>query len=100
MPVDDPHFSASVERDGTAAIIAVAGPVDLYAAPELKALLAVELADHRGRVVLDLSETTFVDSTGLAVLVAGHRRAERLGLVELLEDPSRAEDATRADRKG
>ena len=28
------------------------------------------------------------------------RRAERLGLTGLLDDPSRAEDATRADRKG
>ena len=28
------------------------------------------------------------------------RRAERLGLDHLLEDPSRSEDASRADRKG
>ncbi|MCW2608672.1 MAG: GTPase obg, partial [Frankiales bacterium] len=28
------------------------------------------------------------------------RRAERLGLDHLLDDPSRAEDASRADRKG
>jgi anti-sigma B factor antagonist len=88
VPVDDPEFSASVEHDGTVAFVAVSGPVDLYAAPELKALLAVQLADHRGRLVLDLTATTFVDSTGLAVLVAGHRRAERLGgrLVVVFDD--------------
>jgi anti-sigma B factor antagonist len=56
VPVDDPEFSASVVRDGSAPII-----------------------EHGGRVVLDLTATTFVDSTGLAVLVAAHRRAERLG---------------------
>jgi anti-sigma B factor antagonist len=79
VPVDDPQFSASVVYSGRASVVAVEGPMDLYAAPELKAMLAVQLADHAGRLVLDLTATTFVDSTGLAVLVAAHRRAERLG---------------------
>lgn len=50
----------------------VAGELDLLTAPELNAAL------HRARadVLLDLRDVTFVDSTGLAVLVA-HRRARR-----------------------
>jgi anti-sigma B factor antagonist len=64
---------------GAAAVIAVEGPVDLYAAPELKLLLGHALDEHDGRVVLDLTATAFVDATGLAALVAAHRRAQRLG---------------------
>ncbi len=51
----------------------VAGELDLLTAPELNAALA----EAPGDVVLDLRGVTFVDSAGLAVLVA-HRRARRV----------------------
>ena len=56
---------------------------------------AGELVDGGGEVVLDLCELTFCDSTGLAVLVRLHKRAEAAGgtLVLRVAGPARAQPA-------
>ena len=55
-------------------VISLAGEVDLYTAPEFKQQL-LEVIDQGGRdVVVDLSDTTFIDSTTLGVLVGGVKR--------------------------
>ena len=59
-------------------LLAVSGVVDLFAAPELKDR-ALALLDERGReLVLDLSQATYIDSTGLGVLLSAAKRAELL----------------------
>ena len=64
----------SEELDGDRAVIALRGEVDLYTAPEFKQQL-LEVIDQGGRdVVVDLSNTTFIDSTTLGVLVGGVKR--------------------------
>jgi anti-sigma B factor antagonist len=68
----------SVQSDGTAHVVRVAGELDL----ESRGGLA-ELLDGLGKppqiVVLDFSELTFVDSTGLKTLLDEHRRAREEG---------------------
>ena len=55
-------------------VISLAGEVDLYTAPEFKQQL-LEVIDQGGRdVVVDLTNTTFIDSTTLGVLVGGVKR--------------------------
>jgi anti-sigma B factor antagonist len=55
-------------------VISLSGEVDLYTAPEFKQQL-LEVIDQGGRdVVVDLSDTTFIDSTTLGVLVGGVKR--------------------------
>ena len=58
--------------DGTY-VVSVAGELDLYTAPVLEEALELN-GDASGRVVVDLSECTFLDSTGLAILVRADRR--------------------------
>jgi anti-sigma B factor antagonist len=71
-------------RDG-AYVIALAGEVDLYTAPELKQQLLEVIDEGAKDVIVDLSETTFIDSTTLGVLVGGVKRLRpnggRLSLV-------------------
>jgi anti-sigma B factor antagonist len=55
-------------------VIALAGEVDLYTAPEFKQELLDVIAKGAKHVVIDLSETTFIDSTTLGVLVGGVKR--------------------------
>jgi anti-sigma B factor antagonist len=51
-------------------VVAVAGEVDLYSAPDLFSALR-ELADGGAQhVVVDVTGTSFIDSTGLGVLIA------------------------------
>ena len=55
-------------------VISLAGEVDLYTAPEFKQQL-LEVIDQGGKeVVVDLTDTTFIDSTTLGVLVGGVKR--------------------------
>ena len=61
----------------------IAGELDLLTAPELNAALDEVTAD----VVLDLRGVTFVDSTGLAVLVAQRRARRARGAVLRIERP-------------
>jgi anti-sigma B factor antagonist len=56
-------------------VIRVHGDLDAFAAPELKMQLFAALDTGFDRVVLEMSECDFVDSTGLGVLVAGLKRA-------------------------
>jgi anti-sigma B factor antagonist len=67
----------TTERQGVPVVWA-AGEVDVSTAPRLREHLTTLPVDAR-RVVVDLSEVTFLDSTGLGVLVAGWKRCQESG---------------------
>jgi anti-sigma B factor antagonist len=72
-----PGFSLSSEQLGDerdVVAVAVAGEIDLFTAPELKAALTEAVENGRTRIVVDLSETTFLDSTALGVLIGAVKR--------------------------
>ena len=69
------NFEIKTEQlDGNAYVIALAGEVDLYTAPEFKQQLLDVIAQGAKEVVVDFSDTTFIDSTTLGVLVGGVKR--------------------------
>ncbi len=55
-------------------VISLAGEVDLYTAPEFKQQLLEVIGQGGKDVVVDFSDTTFIDSTTLGVLVGGVKR--------------------------
>lgn len=59
------------------AVVRLAGEIDLSNASRLQDQLSVLV--ERGHVVVDLSEVTFIDSTGLSAFIVGHRRATAAG---------------------
>ncbi len=68
-------FDISSERPSEGVVvIALSGEVDLYTAPEFKQQLIDAVAEGARHVVVDLTGTTFIDSTTLGVLVGGVRR--------------------------
>lgn len=72
------------ERDARAGVVSVAGELDLASAPQLKWTLLDAFEEGRKEIVLDLSQTTFMDSTALGVLVGVARSlsaGERLAIV-------------------
>jgi anti-anti-sigma factor len=63
-----------VDVDGDSSVLRLAGELDLYNADELRAGLDEAIACSRGRVVVDLSEVEFLDSTALGVLIEARSR--------------------------
>ena len=55
-------------------VISLAGEVDLYTAPEFKQQLLDVIGKGAKDVIVDFSDTTFIDSTTLGVLVGGVKR--------------------------
>ena len=68
------NFEINTEKLDDVTVIALAGEVDLYTAPEFKEALLEAIADGAQTVVVDLTDTTFIDSTTLGVLVGGLKR--------------------------
>ena len=64
------------ELDARTSIVSVAGELDLVSAPQLKWMLVDAFEEGASQVVLDLSQTTFMDSTALGVLVGVERNLE------------------------
>jgi anti-sigma B factor antagonist len=57
-----------VEHDGFA-VLAAKGRLNMVAAPELRSAVEDAAAAGQRRLVLDLAETDFIDSSGLGALV-------------------------------
>ena len=62
------------ELGGDAYVISLTGEVDLYTAPEFKQKLLEVIGQGGKDVIVDFSDTTFIDSTTLGVLVGGVKR--------------------------
>jgi anti-sigma B factor antagonist len=70
-----PQFSLSEENlDEQRHVVAVTGEIDLFTAPELKTVLSEAVEAGRTRIVVDLTETSFLDSTALGVLIGAVKR--------------------------
>jgi serine/threonine-protein kinase RsbW/stage II sporulation protein AB (anti-sigma F factor) len=73
-----PEFNVRAQRDGDRLLIATAGELDLTTTPDLAAALAQ--GSPYGALELDLAGLTFIDSSGLRLLLSERDRAQRAGL--------------------
>jgi anti-sigma B factor antagonist len=54
----------------------VVGEIDAYTAPELKEALLALTEIQGNTVVLNLSQTTYMDSTGIGVIIAAYKSSK------------------------
>ena len=79
-----PDLTLATDHNGDRAVITVAGELDAYSAPSLEEEASRLLSDGVSDLVLDLSGTRFLDSSGLrAILTAQRRLADRDGRLSL-----------------
>ena len=70
-----PEFSLTEDAlDDDRHVVAVRGEIDLFTAPELKQKLTDAIEGGKSRIVVDLTETSFLDSTALGVLIGAVKR--------------------------
>lgn len=83
-------------------VLSVQGDADLHAAPDLRERLASAIDGGAAAIVVDLSETTFVDSMTLGVLLGNMKRLRaregQLRLVVPRTDIRRIFEITLLDR--
>jgi anti-sigma B factor antagonist len=73
------EFGIEDRRAGDVHVVAVTGEIDLFTAPEFKQRVTAPIAAGLDRVVVDLTATTFIDSSSLGVLIGAHRRLKARG---------------------
>ena len=78
-------FRCDVDHDGEVVRIRLAGELDLDAAGKVEPLLRENGA---GKRVLDLRELTFMDSSGLRIILSAHAASRRMGAkLEIVPGP-------------
>ena len=73
------QFGVSEERRDGVSIVTPHGEVDVATAPALREHLDAVIERDTDAVVADLSGVTFIDSTGLGVLIGAQRRCDEAG---------------------
>jgi anti-anti-sigma factor len=72
-------FSFRTDSDGDALIVRASGELDVAGAPAFDQELRRALASHASAVRVDLSELSFIDSSGLRALIAAVRLSSQNG---------------------
>ncbi len=72
------------ESTGDAFILTLEGEFDLSSAPAVRAALDRAVDDGTRRIVIDMLDCSFVDSTGLGVLLHTAKRIEAMGGMALV----------------
>jgi anti-sigma B factor antagonist len=89
VSVSDYYRVTLVELDDEA-VVEVAGEIDHVAQDRLRNVIEEARSGGRRRLVVDLSETTFMDSTGLRVLLEAWRGQSEAGSEMVVRAPSAA----------
>jgi anti-sigma B factor antagonist len=71
-----PDLVLSTETTPERGVISIKGELDAYTAPAVEEQIAHMVDGGITNVVLDLSETGFLDSSGLRAILTAHRRLE------------------------
>ena len=71
-------FSVTVECRDAFFVVAATGELDVYTSPNLRQSLDSVLAEGAEKVVVDLTGLSFIDSSGLGVLVGTQKRIKEL----------------------
>lgn len=60
-------------------VLPLDGEIDLHVSPRIAASLGAMVEDKPQQLVVDLSKVTYIDSSGLAVLIEGMQNVESYG---------------------
>ena len=81
--MNDPRFAAEVRPEGDSVAVDLIGDINAFASEELEAATDSALVAKPQRLVLNFTNTSFINSTGIALIVEtlGKSRAARVPVV-------------------
>ena len=75
----DASLSGPTPRQNRSNVLPLKGEIDLQVSPSVTALLNAMIDKKPERLVVDLSSVTYIDSAGMAALIAAMQRVEGYG---------------------
>jgi anti-sigma B factor antagonist len=73
-PADEAYCAADVSRENGTAVIRLSGELDMVSVERVRAVIDEALASVSERLVFDVSELEFMDSSGIALLISVTRK--------------------------
>ncbi len=87
-PADQVPLQIHVTHQVKGVRIALVGELDIATAPQFRERLADLIASKPNRTIaIDMASTSYVDSTGLSILITAHKRLEHAGGNLFIENP-------------
>jgi anti-sigma B factor antagonist len=77
--MSDSSFRFESANDALGTVVRLGGEIDLNSAPAFRTSLLEFVAQRPQRVILDLANVTYIDSSGVGTIVEFKRRLERSG---------------------
>jgi len=92
----------SMTRTQDPNVLPLDGEIDLHVSPEVAKSLRAMIENKPKKVVVDLTKVTYLDSSGLAVLIEGMQNVQKyggkFGLAGVQEDVKHVFDIARLDQ--
>jgi anti-sigma B factor antagonist len=76
---NDPASSNTTQRQNRSNVLKLKGEIDLHVSPTVTASLNEMIEKKPERLVVDLSQVSYMDSAGLAVLIEAMQKVEAYG---------------------
>ena len=74
---DSEDLKVRSRREGNATVLSAEGEVTVFSSPALREVLRRAADEKPGRLILDLAQTSYIDSSGVATLVEALQRVGR-----------------------
>lgn len=91
-----------IQREGDVAVLELHGVLDVASAPTFQTALQSILDEGGNRVAVDMADVSFMDSSGLGVLIAAYRRLSggggQIALVNVVPAVHKVLQLTRTDQ--
>jgi anti-sigma B factor antagonist len=84
------EFSTDVTNSGAIWVVRVAGEVDIATAPRLASTFDAVVEAAPSQVLVELENVSFLDSSGIRVLVLAQRRLDEVGASFVIDGMSEA----------
>jgi anti-sigma B factor antagonist len=76
---NEPSSSGATERQSRSNVLPLKGEIDLHVSPTVTASLNKMIEKKPQRLVVDLSDVSYIDSAGLAALIEAMQKVEGYG---------------------
>jgi len=85
MDINETDLTLRITSHGDVLVYHFQGVIDIATSPSVRETLVQAANDANPNLVVDLTQVTFLDSTGIGALIGAHRRAlERAGKLRLV----------------